>query len=110
MRDSWRTEFDFTLVDSRTGITEAGGICTIQLPDVLIPVFTCTDQSLGGAVDVAYRARRGQQSWRSTVRRFLFFRFPLALTVVPSLRRPKNGSRSLLILGSRFITIGFLQQ
>ena len=52
LRDEWRNEFDVVLIDSRTGITDSGGICTIQLPDVLIPVFTCTEQSLNGAINV----------------------------------------------------------
>jgi len=30
MRDEWRDSYDFILIDSRTGITDIGGICTIQ--------------------------------------------------------------------------------
>jgi class 3 adenylate cyclase/cellulose biosynthesis protein BcsQ len=56
LRASWRMEFDFVLVDSRTGITDIGGVCTVQLPDVLAIVFTATEQSLSGAVDVAIKA------------------------------------------------------
>jgi MinD-like ATPase involved in chromosome partitioning or flagellar assembly len=76
LRNAWREEFDFTLVDSRTGITEAGGVCTIQLPDILVPVFTCTDQSLHGAIDVAYRAKRGRQQLAFDRQQLLVF--PLA--------------------------------
>jgi cellulose biosynthesis protein BcsQ len=56
LRTSWKKEFDFVLVDSRTGITDIGGVCTIQLPDVLAIVFTATEQSLNGAVEVAKKA------------------------------------------------------
>ena len=49
LRNEWRSEFDFVLVDSRTGVTDIGGICTIQLPDILVLVFTATWQSLNGA-------------------------------------------------------------
>ena len=42
LRNAWRSNFDFVLVDSRTGITDIGGICTIQLPDALAIVFTAT--------------------------------------------------------------------
>ena len=38
MRAQWKQEYDFTLIDSRTGITDAGGICTILLPDLIVPV------------------------------------------------------------------------
>jgi MinD-like ATPase involved in chromosome partitioning or flagellar assembly len=56
LRSAWKNQFDFILIDSRTGITDIGGICTIQLPDILALVFTTTYQSLFGAVDVANKA------------------------------------------------------
>jgi MinD-like ATPase involved in chromosome partitioning or flagellar assembly len=56
LRSAWKNKFDFILVDSRTGITDIGGICTIQLPDILALVFTATYQSLYGAIDVANKA------------------------------------------------------
>lgn len=49
-------EYDFVLVDSRTGITDIGGICTVQLPDILVFMFTANHQSLDGAMDVVRRA------------------------------------------------------
>ncbi len=56
LRHGWKANFDYVLVDSRTGITDVGGICTIQLPDVLALVFAATEQSLFGAVEVAMKA------------------------------------------------------
>ncbi|HEU4558674.1 MAG TPA: AAA family ATPase, partial [Longimicrobium sp.] len=32
LRCEWVAEYDYVLVDSRTGITDIGGICTIHLP------------------------------------------------------------------------------
>jgi MinD-like ATPase involved in chromosome partitioning or flagellar assembly len=61
LRRGWKSKFDFVLVDSRTGITDIGGICTIQLPDILAIVFTATAQSLDGAVDVAKKAAAERQ-------------------------------------------------
>ncbi len=61
LRNHWKANFDFVLVDSRTGITDIGGICTIQLPDILALVFTATEQSLAGAVDVAKKAASERQ-------------------------------------------------
>ena len=53
--------YDYVLVDSRTGITDAGGICTMLLPDRLVVVFTPNRQSLTG---VLARAREAT-SYRS---------------------------------------------
>ncbi|MGE0820554.1 MAG: TIR domain-containing protein [Candidatus Binatia bacterium] len=57
LRNQWKETFDFILIDSRTGITDAGGICTVQLPDLLVLLFTANDQSLYGALDVVNRAK-----------------------------------------------------
>lgn len=58
LRQQWKSAFDFILIDSRAGITDIGGICTIQLPDLLVLLFTANEQSLYGAIDVAQRADR----------------------------------------------------
>jgi MinD-like ATPase involved in chromosome partitioning or flagellar assembly len=52
-RDEWKSTYDFVLIDSRTGITDLGGVCTIFLPDILVLVFTANDQSFEGALQVA---------------------------------------------------------
>ena len=57
LRTEWLEEFDFVLVDSRTGITDIGGICTIHLPDILVGFFTSNWASLRGVIDVVRRAR-----------------------------------------------------
>ncbi len=57
LREEWSAAYDFVLLDSRTGITDIGGICTAQLPDILVLMATANDQSLEGIVDVADRAR-----------------------------------------------------
>jgi tetratricopeptide (TPR) repeat protein/MinD-like ATPase involved in chromosome partitioning or flagellar assembly len=60
LRREWTLEFDFILLDSRTGITDIGGICTILFPDVLVLLFTTGRQSLDGVIDVMRRARKAQ--------------------------------------------------
>jgi MinD-like ATPase involved in chromosome partitioning or flagellar assembly len=62
VRAEWQAEYDFTLLDSRTGITDIGGICTVQLPDCLILQFSANEQSLYGAVDVVRRAQRSRNA------------------------------------------------
>ena len=44
-RDRWIQDYDFVLIDSRTGITDIGGICTAQLPDILVTMFTANDRA-----------------------------------------------------------------
>jgi cellulose biosynthesis protein BcsQ len=62
LRRDWNEEFDFVLIDSRTGITDTGGVCTISLPDVIVAVFTANKQSVDGVIDVLRRAQAGRQS------------------------------------------------
>lgn len=57
MREEWKDAYDFILVDSRTGITDIGGICTVQLPDILVGMFTANAQSLNGVKYVLQRAK-----------------------------------------------------
>lgn len=55
-RSEWLDAYDVVLIDSRTGVTDAGAICTAHLPDVLAVVFTANAQSLDGALNIAARA------------------------------------------------------
>lgn len=48
--------YDYVLIDSRTGITDISGVCTMLLPEKLVVVFTPNMQSLMGVVDVVRRA------------------------------------------------------
>jgi len=52
VRDEWKEEYDFILVDSRTGVTDIGGITTIQLPEVFAFFFSANEQSLEGVIEV----------------------------------------------------------
>jgi MinD-like ATPase involved in chromosome partitioning or flagellar assembly len=49
LRDQFRnSEYDYVLIDSRTGISDIGGLCTVQFPTILVVVFTSSPQSLRG--------------------------------------------------------------
>jgi cellulose biosynthesis protein BcsQ len=52
LRQQWQNDFDFVLIDSRTGLSDSSGICTIMMPDILIPMFTANYQSLFGIRDI----------------------------------------------------------
>jgi nucleoside phosphorylase/cellulose biosynthesis protein BcsQ len=61
LRDIWKRRYDFVLIDSRTGVTDIGGVCTIQLPDILLLIFTATEQNLRGTIDIAQRTINARQ-------------------------------------------------
>jgi WD40 repeat protein/MinD-like ATPase involved in chromosome partitioning or flagellar assembly len=48
-----RDEYDYVLIDSRTGVSDTSGICTIQMPDTLVLCFTLNNQSVDGVATVA---------------------------------------------------------
>jgi cellulose biosynthesis protein BcsQ len=55
-REVLATKFAYTLVDSRSGLTDVSGICTTLLPEKLVGVFTPNCQSLYGLVDLVEQA------------------------------------------------------
>jgi hypothetical protein len=55
-----RGEYDYILIDSRTGISDTAGICTIQLPDALALLFTLNNQSIEGAAAVTAEILRAR--------------------------------------------------
>ena len=62
LRNQWKENYDFVLIDSRTGVTDIGGICTIQLPDILVLLFTATKQAFEGILNIAKITDEGQKS------------------------------------------------
>ena len=60
VRAQWRAAgYDYVLLDSRTGFTDVGGICTRHLPDAVVSLCRPDDQSLGGTTQMA-EAIRGE--------------------------------------------------
>ena len=53
MKERMKADYDYVLIDSRTGVSDTSGICTVQLPDVLVVCFTLNRQSIEGASAVA---------------------------------------------------------
>lgn len=56
VKQKLREEYDFILIDSRTGISDTSGICTVQMPDDLVVCFTLNRQSILGARDICAAA------------------------------------------------------
>jgi len=57
MRDTLRDEYDYVLIDSRTGLSDVAQICTLQMPDVLVALFTLSDQGIEGVDQITRQVR-----------------------------------------------------
>lgn len=60
LRVAWTRDYGFVLIDSRTGVTESSGICTIKLPDQLVFVVSANQQNIDGCkriIATIHRAR-----------------------------------------------------
>jgi hypothetical protein len=62
LRQEVKENYDFVLVDSRTGLTDIGGVCTVQLPDLIILLSTATGQALHGGIEIVRRATVARQN------------------------------------------------
>jgi len=49
--------FDYVLIDSRTGHTDVGGICTRQLPDAVVVMFLPNEQNIAGLAPIVESIR-----------------------------------------------------
>ena len=57
LRREWKQHYDYILIDSRTGVTDIGDICTVLLPDVLVLLFVSNWQNIKGIKSVIGRSR-----------------------------------------------------
>jgi len=77
IREYWISRYDFVLIDSRTGLTDSSGICSIQMPDVLVMLFTATDLGFKGTLEIAQRAIKAQKS-------IIYDRYSLKVLPIPT--------------------------
>lgn len=66
--------YEYLLIDSRTGVADTTGICTIQLPDTVVLCFTYNRQSINGAAAVGQAIREQKPDMRM---------WPVAMRVDP---------------------------
>ena len=59
LKEQWKRIIrpDYVLIDSRTGHTDTGGICTRQLPDSVVVLFFPNEQNLRGLTEVVRDVR-----------------------------------------------------
>ncbi|HEU5109299.1 MAG TPA: FxSxx-COOH system tetratricopeptide repeat protein, partial [Micromonosporaceae bacterium] len=92
LREEMRRQYDFVLIDSRTGTSDTAGICTIQLPDTVVNCFTLNKQSIDGAVAIANSILRQSRG---------------AMTVYPVPTRIESGEKLKLDRGRAYSRRGF---
>ncbi|WP_433206709.1 FxSxx-COOH system tetratricopeptide repeat protein [Dactylosporangium sp. CS-047395] len=85
MARNMRQHYDYILIDSRTGLSDAAGVCTVLLPDVVVNCFTLSIQSVDGAVAVS-ESIRNQRAGRP-------------LRFVPALMRVEDAEQEKLEIG-----------
>jgi tetratricopeptide (TPR) repeat protein/cellulose biosynthesis protein BcsQ len=62
VKERMHQEYDYVLIDSRTGVSDTSGICTLGMPDDLVICFTLNNQSIVGASQVANSAREHRRN------------------------------------------------
>jgi hypothetical protein len=58
LRQQFEEFADVILIDSRTGVTEMGGVCTYQLADVVVMLCSASQQSLAGTCEMVLDFKR----------------------------------------------------
>jgi len=76
-----RKNYDYILIDSRTGVSDTSGICTVQMPDALAICFTYNNQSIEGAAAIARSSREGRRALASQLGTANFPVFPIPTRV-----------------------------
>lgn len=71
LRQQWArhpAKFDYVLLDSRTGHTDIGGICTRQLPNAVVVMFVPTEQNIKGLAPVVTDIRNASRPGGKPIR------------------------------------------
>lgn len=65
MREKLTAAYDFVLIDSRTGLSDTSGVCTVELPDTVVHCFVHNRQSVLGIAATAESIARQQPQGRA---------------------------------------------
>jgi cellulose biosynthesis protein BcsQ/tetratricopeptide (TPR) repeat protein len=102
-------EYDYVLIDSRTGHSDNASICTLWLPDVVVAGFNLSNQSIEGTAGVA---RQIHQQARETQREIRILPVPMRVEHVD----PNKAGRRRAYMERRFaglvapLTTGSLEE
>ncbi len=66
VKEKMRADYDYVVIDSRTGVSDTSGICTVQMPDAVVVCYTLNNQNVKGSAAVAHsiyeqRLRKGRE-------------------------------------------------
>lgn len=61
LRTWCKKEYDLILIDSRTGLADVAGICTMQLPDEVMLCFAFNRQNIDGVSRIAFAIRHNRE-------------------------------------------------
>jgi hypothetical protein len=62
LKANMKREYEYVLIDSRTGVSDTSGICTVQLPDTVVVCFTLNTQGIEGSAAIAQSLRAQRPS------------------------------------------------
>ena len=66
--ENWKADIektyapDYVLIDSRTGLTDVGGICTLHLPQLVVLLYALNDQNIHGIAGVARAVSKAENT------------------------------------------------
>lgn len=84
-------EYDFVLIDSRTGLSDMSAVCTEQMAETLVVCFGPYEQSIDGSLAVAQRAQSIRKQFNRTESVA-----GASLDFIPVLMRVDHGEKDLL--------------
>ncbi|MCQ9184077.1 tetratricopeptide repeat protein [Streptomyces sp. IBSBF 2953] len=93
LRHDMKSHYDFTLIDSRCGVSDLVGLCTIDMPDVLVNCFNLSSQSIEGAARMA----------RSILRDV----HPRPLRILPVAMQVADGRETRLAAARELVRVSF---
>jgi hypothetical protein len=67
LRVELTADYDYVLIDSRTGVSDTSGICTLLLPDAIAACFTLNNQSIEGVHSVLSSVARQRDAARRPI-------------------------------------------
>jgi formylglycine-generating enzyme required for sulfatase activity/cellulose biosynthesis protein BcsQ len=92
--------YRYVLIDSRTGVTDTSGICTMLMPERLVAVFTPNRQSVMGVLELIRRATNYRRQ-SDDLRPLVVFPLPSRIEAAePQLREDwRKGNQGSEIIG-----------
>jgi MinD-like ATPase involved in chromosome partitioning or flagellar assembly len=63
-RERLKERYHYILIDSRTGVSDTSGVCTVQMPDIVVAFFTLNRQGIDGCAAVAKSIAAAVEAYR----------------------------------------------